>query len=61
VLAADLVAVMAVDQHVAPQHQRIAAAFGLQAAFECGVFVVRQRVDEGTQFLVDGDVQFVSL
>ena len=32
-----------------------------QAAFEGCVFVMREGIDEGTQFLVDGDVQFVSL
>jgi hypothetical protein len=60
-LLADVVAVMPVDQDFAPQHERIAAAFGQQAALQGGVFVVRQRVDKGTQFFVDGDVQFVSL
>jgi hypothetical protein len=34
VLAADVVAVMAVDQHVAPQDQRFAASFGEQAALQ---------------------------
>ncbi|KAG0731787.1 hypothetical protein G6F23_014962 [Rhizopus arrhizus] len=34
VLLADAEAVVAVDQHIAPQHQRIAAAFGQQAALQ---------------------------
>jgi len=61
VLAADLVAVVAVDEDVAPQHQRVAAAFGQQAAFQRGVFDVGQRVDEGTQIVVYRDVQCRSL
>lgn len=59
-LLADLVAVVTVDQGIAPQHQRVAAAFGKEAALERGVFDVGQWVDEGTQFVVDGDVQLVS-
>jgi hypothetical protein len=61
VLRADVVAVMAVDQHVAPQHERVAATFGQQAAFERGVFDGCEGIDERAEFLVDRDIQSVSL
>jgi len=57
VLAADVVAVVAIDQHIAPQHQGVAASFGQQRAFQGGVFIGCERIDEGTQFLIDGDIQ----
>ncbi|CEE71924.1 hypothetical protein XAC2852_470299 [Xanthomonas citri pv. citri] len=56
VLLADTVAVVAIHQHIAPQHQRIAAPFGQQAAFQRLVFVGRQRVDIGLEFFFDNDV-----
>ncbi|MNT75970.1 hypothetical protein D3C72_2149190 [compost metagenome] len=55
-LGADAVTVVAVNQHVAPEHQRVAAAFGKQAAFQRVMFVLRERVDVGLEFLVDDDV-----
>jgi hypothetical protein len=61
VLAADGVAVMAVDQDVAPQNQGFAAAFGEQAAFQGFMFGGREGVDVSTEFVVNRDVQFVSL
>ena len=55
-LLADRVAVVAVDQDVAPQHQRIAAAFGEDAALQRLVLLRRHRLDIGLEFLVDDDV-----
>jgi hypothetical protein len=39
VLLADAVAVVAVHQQIAPQHQRVAAAFGQDAALQRFVLV----------------------
>jgi hypothetical protein len=61
VALADVVAVMAVDQDVAPQDERVAAPFGQQAAFQRLVLDRRQRVGDGPQFLVNRDIQFWSL
>ncbi len=55
-LLADRIAVVAVDQNVAPQHQRIAAAFGEDAALEGFVFLGREGIDIGFEFFVDDDV-----
>jgi hypothetical protein len=56
VLLAYGIAVMAVDQHVVPQHQRIAAAFGQDAALQRRVFRLGQRVDVSAQGIVDLDL-----
>ncbi len=56
VLAADAVTVVPVDQRVAPEHQRVAAAFGEQAAFQRLVLVGRERVDVSLEFFVDDDM-----
>ena len=53
---ADAIAVVAVHQHIAPQHQGIAAALGQQAALQCGVFLRRQGIDIGFELGVDDDV-----
>ena len=55
-LLADAMAVVAIDQHIAPQHQRITAAFGQDAALQRVVLVGGQRVDVDAQFFLDGDV-----
>src|SRR3546814_9565604 len=44
VFATQLVAIVSIDQHIAPQHQRIAATFGQQAMFEIGRASRRERV-----------------
>ncbi|MCY1382144.1 hypothetical protein D9M69_701310 [compost metagenome] len=56
VLLADAVAVVSVDQHVAPQHQRVAAALAQDAALQRLEFVRRQGVYVGFEVRVDGDV-----
>ena len=55
-LLADAVAIMSVDQQIAPQHQRVAASLGQQAAFQSGVFVFGQRIDIGAQVFVDRNI-----
>lgn len=52
---ADGVAVMAIDQKITPQDQRIAASFGEQAAFERGELILREWIDVGAEVFVDGD------
>jgi hypothetical protein len=52
---------MAVDQHVLPEDQGFAASFGEQAALQGFVFGGREGVDVATEFVVNRDVQFVSL
>ena len=52
-LAADAVAIVAIDQDIAPQHQRIAAALGEQAALERLVLVRGEGIDIGLEFFVD--------
>ncbi|MNY39265.1 hypothetical protein D3C86_1739410 [compost metagenome] len=56
VLLADAVAVVAVDQQIAPQHQRIAAAFGQDAALQRFVLIGAQRIDIGLEFFVDNNI-----
>lgn len=53
--------VMAIDQHLAPQHQRVAASFGQQTRFQRGIFIAAKRVDERAQRFINSDGQFVSL
>jgi hypothetical protein len=55
-LLADAIAVVAVHQHIAPQHQGVAAALGQQAALQSFVLLGGQRVDIGFEVLVDDDV-----
>ncbi len=55
VLATDFVAIVAVDQHVAPQDKRVAATFGKQTLFEGSVFIRRERIDVRLEFLVNLD------
>ncbi|MNV35015.1 hypothetical protein D3C71_1264510 [compost metagenome] len=59
VLLADAVAVVAVHQHLAPQHQRVAAAFGQDAALQGVVLVRGQRVDVGLEFFFDDNVHAI--
>ncbi len=54
-LLADAEAVVAVHQHVAPQHQRVAAALGQDAALQRVMLVGRERVDIGLEFGQDDD------
>jgi hypothetical protein len=61
VLAADGVAVVAVDQDVLPQDQRLAASFGEQAALQGFVFGGSEGVDVSTELVVNRDIQFRSL
>ncbi|MNT70754.1 hypothetical protein D3C72_2091710 [compost metagenome] len=56
VLLADAIAVVAIHQHIAPQHQRIAAAFGQDAALQGGMLVGGQGVDIGFEFFVDNNI-----
>ena len=56
VLLADLVAVVAVDQHVFPQHQRVATAFHQDAALQRRVFSLGQRLDIAAQHVVNFDL-----
>ena len=55
-LLADAETVMAIDQYIPPQHQRIAAAFGQDAALQRVMFVRGQRVDVGLEFFFDDDI-----
>ena len=59
VLLANAVAVVAVHQHIAPQHQGIAATLGQNAALQRIVFFRGQGVDVGFEFFVDNDVHGV--
>lgn len=59
VLLADAVAVVAIHQHLAPQHQRVAAAFGEDAALQGVVLVRGQRVDIGLEFFFDDNVHAI--
>ncbi len=55
-LLADAEAVVAVDQYVAPQDQRVTTALGQDAALQRVMFVRGQRVDIGLQFFFDDDI-----
>mgnify|MGYP003339965365 CR=1 FL=1 len=54
-LLADAIAVVPVDQDVAPQHQRIPAALGQQAALQRLVLLGGQGVDVGLEFFANDD------
>ena len=56
VLLADAVAVMSVDQHIAPQDEGIAAPLRQNAAFQSGMLLGGKRVNIGFEFFVDDDV-----
>ena len=55
VLLANSITIVSIDQKVAPQHQRITAAFRKQAAFERGIFVFCQGVNIEAKIFVDGN------
>jgi hypothetical protein len=55
-LDTDAMAVVAVDQHIAPHHQGIAAALGQDAALQGVVFIRGERVDVDTQLVKDLEV-----
>jgi hypothetical protein len=56
VLLADAIAVVPVHQHIAPQHQRVAAAFGQDATFQGVMLVGGKGLDVGFEFFIDDDV-----
>ncbi len=55
-LLADAETVVAVDQYVAPQDQRVTTAFGQDAALQRVMFVRGERVDVGLEFFFDDDI-----
>lgn len=55
-LLAAAMAIVAIHQHIAPEHQRIATAFGQQATLQRLVFLWCQRVDIGLEFFIDNDI-----
>ena len=57
---ANAVAVVPVHQHIAPQHQRVAAPLDQQAALQRLMFIGGEGVDVGKQFVVNRDVHGVA-
>src|ERR1700761_3229257 len=55
-LAAHAVAMVTIDQHLAPQHQRVTTTLGQDASLQRLVFLRGHRVDIGLEFFIDDDV-----